>query len=330
MKYLELPTTLEDMTCSLSMTGVTILTKSRFKVRHAGLKDIVQKPRFGFVEKSTEAVPRKKPLSRKVRTPKVLMTSVLSDGSQKKKQEYRINKKEVTHRIRGFLNQMKGEKMLYFWTITFPESTTDDTAYILLNKWLTRLRQEKMLKEYLWIAERQTGERLKDQSKKPTNTIHFHMVINQKMNVQKANKFMRASIMHSINQGEIKYSRQDAMRYNGVDIAKDRKTRKVINFAKQKKEKSLSNYLSKYVSKNDGSFQHLAWHSSRGYSNLITAVRFTWKEYTSSNTANLLDHDSVITSEYYTFRRWKGSPPKDLLTYLGLINNHIQEKFSKS
>jgi len=312
------------------MTGVTILTKSRFKLRHAGLKDIIQRPDVGFVDKSFEAVPRKAPLSRKGRTPKVLKSPRPSDCCHKSKSEYRVNKKEVSHRIRGFLNQMKGEKMLYFWTVTFPETTNDNTAYILLNKWLTRLRQEKMLKEYLWIAERQTGERLKDQSKKATNTIHFHIVINQKMNVQKANKFMRASIMHCINKGEIEYSRQNAMRYNGVDIAKDRKTRKVINFAKQKKEKSLSNYLTKYVTKNDGSFQHLAWHSSRGYSNLITAVRFTWKEFSNSNTVNLLDQENVLTSEYYTFRRWKGSPPKDLLTYLGLLNNDIQEQFSKS
>lgn len=330
MKYLQIPTTLEDMTCSLSMTGVTILTKSRFKLRHAGLKDIVQRPDVGFIAAADEATKPKAPFSRKVRTPKALDGGILKQGTEKKKSEYRVNKKEVSHRIRGFLNQMKGEKMLYFWTVTFPETTADNTAYILLNKWLTRLRQEKMLNEYLWIAERQTGERLKDQSKKATNTIHFHIVINQKMNVQKANKFMRASIMHSINKGEIEYSRQNAMRYNGVDIAKDRKTRKVINFAKQKKEKSLSNYLTKYVTKNDGSFQHLAWHSSRGYSNLITAVRFTWKEFINSNTVNLLDQDNIFSSEYYTFRRWKGSPPKDLLAYLGLLNNDIQQQFSKS
>lgn len=314
MKYLQLPTTLEDMTCSLSMTGVTILTKSRFKLRHAGSKDIRQRPDYGFITTEQDKIlePPKKKVTR-------LKKKVLKDESQckvrvKKSAEYRINKKEVSHRIRGFLNQMKGEKLLYFWTITFPEKTTDDTCYILLNKWLTRLRQEKMLKEYLWIAERQQN-----------NTIHFHMVINRKMQVQKANRFMRASIMHSINKGEIQYDRIAATRYNGVDIAKDRKTRRVINFAKQNKQKSLSNYLTKYVIKNDGSFQHLAWHSSREYSNLITAVRFTYNEYSKGNTESLLDHDNPITCEYYTFRRWKGSPPKDLLTYLGLLNNDIQE-----
>jgi hypothetical protein len=296
------------MTCSLSMTGVTILTKSRFKLRHAGLKDIVQRPDTGFIMKCDETTQVKRKVSK-----------LRGQSTQEKIKEYQINKKEVSHRIKGFVNQMKGEKMLYFWTITFPLNTPDNTAYILLNKWLTRLRQERMLKEYLWIAERQENK-----------TIHFHMVINQKMNVQRANKYMRASIMHSINKGEVQYSRSEASKYNGVDIAKDRQTRRVTNFAKKNKERSLSNYLTKYVTKNDGSFQHLAWHSSRGYSNLVTAVRFTWKEYQKSNTENLLDNNNSLNSEYYTFRRWKGSPPKDLLMYLGLLNQGIQETLSKN
>jgi len=170
-----------------------------------------------------------------------------------------------------------------------------------------------MLKEYLWIAERQEN-----------GTIHFHMVINQKMNVQKANKFMRASIMHCINKGEINYSRDQAMKYNGVDIAKDRKTRRVTNFAKQKSQKALTNYLTKYVTKNNSKFIHLAWHSSRGYSNLITAVRFTMSEYQKGKCELLLDQDKVLISEWFQFKRWKGSPPKDLINYLANLNHSIQ------
>jgi len=301
------------------MTGVTILTKSRFKLRHAGSKEIRQRPDIGFLTKDQDKILEPKKPTKKRRIKKVTSTENKIKVQIVKSSEFRINKKEVSHRIRGYLNQMKGEKMLYFWTVTFPEKTTDDTAYILLNKWLTRLRQEKMLREYLWVAERQKN-----------NTIHFHMVINQKMEVKKANRFMRASIMHSINKGEIDFPRINATRYNGVDIAKDRKTRRVINFAKEKKQKSLSNYLTKYVTKNDGSFQHLAWHSSRGYSNLITAVRFTWSEYEKGNCEGLLDNEKIIECEWYNFRRWKGSPPKDLLTYLGLLNNDIQNSLIKT
>jgi hypothetical protein len=313
MQYLDLPTTLEDMTVSLGMNGVTILSKSRFKARHKGLTDIVQVPRTGFIMKPKKVIDKKSSRCKRRQITVVKSGEIQCNDKPVKIPKYVIDKTEVTNRIKGYLNQMRGEKMLYFWTITFPNTTSEDTAYILLNKWLTRLRTEKMLKEYLWIAEKQEN-----------GTVHFHMVINQKMNVQKANKFMRASIMHSINKGEISYSRLDAMRYNGVDIAKDRKTRRVINFAKGNKQKSLTNYLTKYITKNNSTFTHLAWHSSRGYSNLITAVRFTWNEYSKGNVERMLDNDTPIIHEYYTFRRWKGAPPKDLLTYLGCLNHSIQ------
>lgn len=313
MKYLDLPTTLEDMTISLGMNGVTMLTKSRFKARHKGLTDIVQVPRHGFIMKPKKVVV-KKVRKGNTRLPNKVKKSIEDPKPQRVKiPKYHIDKTTVTNRIKAYVNQMKGEKMLYFWSISFPNGTQDDTAYILLNKWLTRLRTERMIREYLWIAERQEN-----------NTIHFHMVINHKMNVQLANKYMRASIMHSINKGEIVYDRIAAMRYNGVDIAKDRKTKRVTNFAKHNKQKSLTNYLTKYVTKNNSTFTHLAWHSSRGYSNLITAVRFTMSEYQKGRTEQLLDNDTPIIHEYYTFRRWKGSPPKDLLTYLGLLNHSIQ------
>lgn len=228
-------------------------------------------------------------------------------------QQYRIDKKEVQHRIKGYINQMKGEKLLYFWTVTFPTTTSDTTAYLLLNKWFTRLRKEKLLKDYLWIAERQKN-----------STVHFHIVINNRMDVKKANRYMRASIMHSINTGELDWTREQAMRYNGVDICKDRKTRRVTNFAKQKSQRSLANYLTKYVTKNDGSFQNLAWHSSRGYSNLVTSVRFTYPEIAASKIKQFINTEAPLQGEYYIHYNWKGSPPKDLLIYLSLINQHIQ------
>jgi len=318
MQFLDLPTTLEDMTISLGLTGVTMLTKSRYKARHAGSKEIVQIPKQGLILKSS--IPKqspKKKKSRKKLAPTIEKSRSITSELQKVNQ-YRIDKKQVSHRIRNYVNQMKGEKMLYFWTVTFPPSTSDDIAFILLNKWLTRLRQQKMLKDYIWISERQES-----------GTIHFHMVINQKMNVHTANKFMRASIMYCINDGEINYSRDKAKNYNGVDIAKDRKTRRVINFAKQNKQRALTNYLTKYVTKNNDSFTHLAWHSSRGYSNLIIQVRFTYKEFYNSRCMELVDQKNMLQCEYFNFYRWKGRPPDDLLSYLGKLNSDILSNLFK-
>lgn len=314
MKLLDVPHTTEDMRYSVGLSGVTILTQSRFKYRHSGYKEIEQIPRQGFQIKTKKSASPKRRFSKGKAKQKPASVPKSAQGGKVKISQYRIDKKEVTNRIKGYINQMKGEKLLYFWTVTFPLFTTDDTAYILLNKWLTRLRKEGMLREYLWIAERQEN-----------NTIHFHIVINNRMDVKKSNRFMRAAIMYSIDKGEIKWTRDQAKNYNGVDICKDRKTRRVTNFAKQNKQKALANYLTKYCTKNDSTFSHLAWHSSRGYSNLVIAVRFTESEFQRSNTINLLNTENPLQTEYYLHYRWKGLPPKDLMVYLQLINQHIQE-----
>jgi len=302
------------MTIQLSITGVTLLSQSQYRQRHGGTKEVYQTPDKGFITKKQFKDIEKEKLGRsskkKVKRHKRPKPALRA----KKPRLYTINKKEISHRIRNYVNMMRGEKMLYFWTISLPKSTADHIGLILMNKWLTRLRTEKMIKEYLWISERQQN-----------GTIHFHMVINRKMCVQKANRFMRASIMHCINQGEIEFSRDQAKKYNGVDIAKNRKTKRTINFAKGKNQKSLSNYLTKYVTKNNATFQQLAWHNSREYSSLITCVRFTAKEWYNSRQQNQINKENPIINEYYTFFRWQNDPPVELLTYLANINNHVQD-----
>jgi hypothetical protein len=129
--------------------------------------------------------------------------------------------------------------------------------------------------------------------------------------------------MTSIDDGKITWTRAAAMKYNGVDIAKDRKTKRVINFAKQNKHKSLANYLTKYVTKNEGRFQHLAWHNSRGYSNLITQLRLTYDEYLKWGFNLMIDTTTKLEGEYFYFYRWKAAPPPILTTYLSQLNNAI-------
>ena len=263
-QILEIPKHYTPMKSSVSMSGITVLKGTNYKYRHHGYKEIIQVPVKGFVSKKeykriNPPVPATTKSSRLKKH-----DDNLRSGKKKKVCIYSINRKEVRNRILQYVNQMKGEKLLYFWTITFPIRTSDDTAFILLNKWLTRLREENMLKEYLWIAERQEN-----------NTIHFHMVINRRMDIRKANKFMRASIMYSIKRKEVNWSFDSAMKYNGIDIAKNRKSKRIVNFAKAKCKKQLIIYLTKYISKNTTTFPHLAWHSSREYSNLIIAFRLT-------------------------------------------------------
>lgn len=310
----------KDMTVQLSLTGVTTLNQSKFKARHGGTKEIVQRPDKGFILRKHEEKPKdKKPKSKRRKTlPAVDEIPVQKKASAQR--FYEVNRKEVTHRIRNYVNSMTSEQKLYFWTITFPAGTSDDIAFICFNKWLTRVRKELNLRSYLWISERQDGKRLTDETKKATGTIHFHIAIHQRMCVQKANRFMRACLFTCIDNGEIDYSRKDAKNYNGVDIAKDRNTKRVINFAKKNKQKTLANYLTKYMSKSNQKFTHLAWHSSRDYSNLITSVRLTIEEYKSLNFLEFVTDAPQIQGEWFNFYGWIKEPPDILSQYLAFAN----------
>lgn len=313
MQLLEVPNTFTDMTASVSMTGITILKDNKFKSRISGSNKIIHHPGKGIILKSqdTDEIQRLKLIKAKKKP--TVKKAIKREGSVTKQKQFIVNKKEVVHRIRGFLNQQKGEKQLYFWTVTFPLQTSDDTCFILFNKWLTRLRKESMLKSYLWVSERQEN-----------GTLHYHIAIPHKMDIKKSNRYMRACIFTCIDNREINFSRLEAKNYNGVDISKDRKTRRVTNFAKQKKEKSLSNYLTKYISKNSESYTHLAWHCSRDYSNILIAYRVTNKEYITFQLGIFVSEEKVYENEWCKFFKWKTKPPPKVLQYLALINQTAQ------
>lgn len=312
IKILAYPSYGEDMTTSISLTGVTILTQSSYRTRHSLPRELCQKPIEGIILRKDDKLENERLAEIKLKQRKRKKKESEVPDKIKVTKLYSVNKKEVTHRIRNMVNAMRGEKQLYFWTVTFPQGTTDDTAFICLNKWMTRLRKEKMLKTYLWVAERQEN-----------GTIHFHIAINHRMDVKKANRFMRACLFTCIDNNEIEFSRDAAMKYNGVDISKNRKTKRVTNFAKGKRANALTNYLTKYVTKNTGAFHHLAWHSSRDYSNLIIAVRLTENEYNKTKMECLLNMDKVLTSEWFTFIPWKQQPPPEIVNYLAKVNGII-------
>jgi len=330
MHILKAPKYSEDMTAGISLTGITKLNDSIFKTRHGGSKSVIWKPKGELLLKKNDLQEKERLAQLKPKRKKKVELTVEPIKPIRKKGKYQVNKKEVSHRIRNMVNQMKGEKKLYFWTITFPDNTTDDTAFILFNKWLTRCRRDLKLKSYIWVAERQDGKRLKDKSKAATNTIHFHIAIHQRMCVKKANKFMRACLFTCIDNKEIIYTREAAKNYNGVDIAKDRKTRKVINFALKNKGKSLSHYLTKYVTKNDSEFKHLAYHCSRDYSNLILNFRLTDAELDGIYLDEYLDTKEPFVNEWITFYRWKKQPPDIVCKYLAFVNQVVINLVNKN
>lgn len=354
---------LSPLSIKATISGIVFLKQNTFRTRYTGNKysavDINGKL---FLKKSELEKQKKiegggggtkKRGSRKDATPiNNVITEQISDNlstlenglsTDNKKlstlKNYKVNKREVRQRLLGYMNTMNGKKELYFWTVTFPPTIEDSTAHRLLNIWFTSLRQQKMLRNYLWVAERQEN-----------GTVHFHIAIPHKMPVQRANAMMRGTLKNEIRKGRLDYSIHKAARYNGVDIAKNRNTGKVTNFAVKKGSKALVGYLTKYITKNDAVFSHLAWHNSRGFSSIFTGVTFSVPEFSKygfsynvkgyipifrmgrkmseEEFANMVSAFGGFTNEYFTFLPWLNDPPALIIDHLYHVNSYLQEQLN--
>lgn len=331
-RLLPVPSIVHDLTIKASASGIVLLKEGKYRKRYTGSKtatvDINGKLYLRSADhaKAMKEEAKKKglrPSTRPRRTvpvePQDSSSAELSTN-KKKTGEYRVNKLEVRQRILGMIGTQKGGKELYFWTITFPMKTSDEIAYQAFNTWLTTLRQKKYLRDYLWIAERQQN-----------GTVHFHIAIPHKMSVVHANRMMRTTLATFAKRRVINYSVFQCKRYNGVDICKNRKTRKVTNFAIKKGQRALANYLTKYVTKNDAPFSHLAWHNSRGFSALFTGITFTIDEFINYGFKEVLIHRSVISTQFFAFYPWRrGEPPEAISKHLAELNNYIQKMMEKT
>ena len=201
---------------------------------------------------------------------------------EKIKKTFRLNKKKIRQKIEAFANIEQSKKTLFFWTVTFPALTTDDECFKYFNIWLTRLRHDNLLHSYIWVSERQE-----------IGTLHFHILINERISVVKVNEYMRTTLMNVYINNPNHWQNYNPEKYNGIDIAKNRITRKITNFADKKSKNSLRKYLTKYVTKNETSFNRLVWHCSRDISALFTHIIVEPCE------EKLID---VLTSMAYNFR----------------------------
>ena len=307
-----------ELTIKASASGITVLKASRFRKRYTGSKhsaiDINGKMHLKASDlKKLIAADGEPGTQRRAVTQSGV--AVTTDAILRPPKTYRVHKTEVRNRIFGMINTMRGKKELYFWTVTFPKNTTDATAYRLYNIWLTTLRQKKWLREYIWVAERQQN-----------GTIHFHIAIPHRLSVVAANRAMQTILATAARKKEIEFSVFQCKRYNGIDIAKNRTTRRVTNFAIKKGARSLSYYLTKYITKNDADFNHLAWHNSRGFSSLFTGITFTTNEFLGYGFRSLVNPSVIIDNEYFMFFAWKDEPPYAVTRHLYQLNSFIQDQ----
>jgi hypothetical protein len=186
----------------------------------------------------------------------------LQKANEENIRKYHLNKSKVRKRAIAFSRLPKSRKNFFFYTISFPTQLSDNHCFEVFNICMTRLRKDRTINDYLYVTERQKN-----------STLHFHILTNDWFSVRKMNNYVRSSLIFKLNRKEFEYDRAKIENYNGVDIAKNRTSKKVTNFAKQKNNRLIINYLTKYITKNNIEFYRLPFHSSHSISNLTSSVR---------------------------------------------------------
>lgn len=308
MNLLATPPLHRELLVKLNYNGVTVLKDGRFRSRLSGSRSVTLLPNGELI--SNDKLKKLQPPGKMPEGKKVEKPSSLSP--LKKSREYRVNKKIIRQRVYAFLLG-QNKPILHGFVVSFPPCVTDDLAYQAFNIWLTTCREQLHLREYLWTAERQPD----------TGTIHYHILIPQYLNVYKANKAMSNTLANFVRKGKLNWNVQAAKRYNGVDISKNRKTKKITNFALGSSARALSNYITKYISKNDDPFKHYAWHNSRGFSAVFTSISLTESEAKYFQIRGSLNMDRCFVSEYATFVGWMTTPAPVFLGALAFVNRLI-------
>lgn len=246
-------------------------------------------------------------------------TTIKSDDTKK---YYKLKKNKIRNKILNFFSLNASKKFCAFYTITFPMGIPDETAYKILNTWLTRCRKNENLKSYLWVAERQKN-----------NTLHFHLITNNFMRIRTVNEFMKSSLLTEFERGNLKCNRKIIESYNGIDVDNlynsKRNKNKKERLSKSESQRKLSYYLTKYISKNDTLSERLPWHCSRDISALFISINYS--QTNPPEIARLVadNPEAVITYEkdYFTISFFKFQPEERFFDDLIEINNLIFETF---
>jgi hypothetical protein len=180
---------------------------------------------------------------------KPLAKPINKSNQFKIKRKFKINKKCVIQKSLSLSSLKQSQKFLAFYSISFPKGFPDESAIKCLNSWLTKIRQNSLKFNYIWVAERQKNK-----------TIHFHILLNKWLNIKITNFYMSKSINATIISDKLFDLNFDYKKYNGVDVIR-------VN-----NSKDVSNYITKYTTKGKDVFNCKAWGCDWLTSRLFTKI----------------------------------------------------------
>jgi hypothetical protein len=183
--------------------------------------------------------------SKKPKTSKdVKSTRKLSDRSKRK------IRKKLTCFARCY-------KKLSFVTLTFLNQVSDEVAVDTLRKFIDNVKKRSKDFQYLWVAERQTKN-----SEFPDN-VHFHLVTNKYWDIEKWWNYWI-----------------DLQKKNGIlPRSEDFKPSSAFDVKQISSNniRTISSYITKYITKNKAEFKCQVWNCSRKVSHLYTDFYTTIK-----------------------------------------------------
>lgn len=142
------------------------------------------------------------------------------------------------------------EKKLFFVTLTFLNKVEDDLAVDILRKFLDNVKKRKKGFQYLWVAERQ-----KKNTVFPDN-IHFHLITNKAFDIKKyLNYWISLQNKSGVFPRDEKFNPSSAFDIKAINATNINRIRM---------------YLTKYVTKNEDSFNCQVWNCSKVVSALYT------------------------------------------------------------
>lgn len=224
---------------------------------------------------------------------------------EKEVRQYSLNKKVVKRKMFALYHLPNAKRYFRLWTLTFPEGTSDEIGYKILNNWLTRMRQELGLKHYIWVAERQKN-----------GTLHFHLTLCQFMNIAQANYFAKVAINKEIKKGNIISKVGQYENYNGLDISK-----KCGDF------EQVAKYLTKYITKNNTTSSRLPYYCSQTVSRLFTTEFITDEKIEMLEKEGLLyvNNSPLIQGDMFNFYAIKVNNYEVVFANLFAINALVIE-----
>lgn len=252
---------------------------------------------------------------------------------QQEKKTYKINKAKVRKRLTALCRLDQSKKFLAFYSVTFPSQSSDKVIYQIFNKWLTNCRTRYGLTTYVWVAERQKN-----------GTLHFHILTNNRMDISKVNRAMANSIETSVNQGLAEWGSSSKTLYNGVDVDSVQTPKKRQYETREQYRKRIKAYkrhsiyerikwatlyMTKYLTKNNDTFEHLPYHCSRDISQLFTSVVLSDND--AENYIDMLNDEAenynVIDKGRMTIYVFKEIQPDKVYEILDKLNNMLYNMY---